>query len=333
MKLENLEKSSITDINYYLSKFYKVIWIPLHLLIFYLVAYHLYMYAHLWMEFSEKEQGRTLLAICIYLTFNFTSLFVLIKCKSNPGRILEQKFDPIDKRFTKEELNRMSQSMKGLLSCSHLTQQDIMKTLDTEGNTSTKKCLKCNDLKPLSMSHCSTCDKCVYKLDHHCPWLNRCIAHNNLRFFISLLVFGTTVCFCNGVLIFTSRYSDYYSENLWKCRILTYLSFLSTYGLAPYTLLEVYINAKGRTFLELLAGINKKKAKPKFKYGENWREHFYLFQGTWWPILGIIFPYFLKSPVTGLEYSFVKNDNEPDNFIENTFEPLFRVTKKSNNQT
>ena len=27
--------------------------------------------------------------------------------------------------------------------------------------------------------HCTKCDRCVYKLDHHCDWMNNCIAEGN----------------------------------------------------------------------------------------------------------------------------------------------------------
>ena len=32
--------------------------------------------------------------------------------------------------------------------------------------------------------HCSVCHKCVYMLDHHCIWFNKCIGQFNLKYFI-----------------------------------------------------------------------------------------------------------------------------------------------------
>ena len=31
-----------------------------------------------------------------------------------------------------------------------------------------RKCLKCTNFKPLRAHHCSICDKCVLRMDHHC---------------------------------------------------------------------------------------------------------------------------------------------------------------------
>jgi DHHC palmitoyltransferase len=36
--------------------------------------------------------------------------------------------------------------------------------------------------------HCTICNKCVVGFDHHCVWLNCCIAAANYRHFFNLLV-------------------------------------------------------------------------------------------------------------------------------------------------
>ena len=125
--------------------------------------------------------------------------------------------------------------------------------------------------------------------------------------------------------------TDYYTSNLWRCRILLIINLILTYGLAPYCLCEIYVNAKGRTFLEVIGEISKDILKPKYKYGANWREHFYLIQGSWWPSVALIFPYMFGPPITGLEYSFMRQETEPESFIETTFEPLITHFKKLNN--
>jgi hypothetical protein len=35
-------------------------------------------------------------------------------------------------------------------------------------------CPKCNCIKPPRAHHCSTCGRCIVKMDHHCPWVNNC---------------------------------------------------------------------------------------------------------------------------------------------------------------
>ena len=46
------------------------------------------------------------------------------------------------------------------------------------------KCVKCNCVKPPRSHHCSTCGRCVLKMDHHCPWMNNCIGLRNQKAFL-----------------------------------------------------------------------------------------------------------------------------------------------------
>jgi palmitoyltransferase ZDHHC2/15/20 len=55
-------------------------------------------------------------------------------------------------------------------------------------------CTKCKIWRPPRCHHCSTCGRCVLKMDHHCPWVNNCIGYNNLRYFILALSYLTIGC-------------------------------------------------------------------------------------------------------------------------------------------
>lgn len=49
-------------------------------------------------------------------------------------------------------------------------------------------CVQCLIRRPLRSKHCRRCGRCVAKHDHHCPWINSCVANNNLRHFFMYII-------------------------------------------------------------------------------------------------------------------------------------------------
>lgn len=67
----------------------------------------------------------------------------------------------------------------------------IEKKLDGTG----RWCRKCIKVKPDRCHHCRVCQRCVLKMDHHCPWINNCVGYYNYKFFFLFITYALLILF------------------------------------------------------------------------------------------------------------------------------------------
>lgn len=78
----------------------------------------------------------------------------------------------------------------GIVSSDRMT---VLPDIDDE--TKFRRTLPCQPCQVISRQaeHCERCDVCFEDIDHHCPWMNKCVAKGNLtEFYLFLaLTFGS----------------------------------------------------------------------------------------------------------------------------------------------
>jgi len=88
--------------------------------------------------------------------------------------------------------------------------KDIIRLAESGKFDMSRFCTTCVVRRPVRSKHCSVCNKCVAKFDHHCPFVGNCIGATNHKWFILYLVTVTA-----QLIIYCLATYQYYSKVCW----------------------------------------------------------------------------------------------------------------------
>lgn len=124
-------------------------------------------------------------------------------------------------------------------------------TLDSTGRH--RYCVKCKVWKPDRCHHCSACDKCYLRRDHHCVWFPGCIGYNNHKFFLHFLLYASVYAFWICIittwdLVVWFRAHSYERELLNVHLVCLWaLSAAATVALTAFCAFNIYLVCKNET--------------------------------------------------------------------------------------
>ncbi|KAL4988152.1 Palmitoyltransferase pfa3 [Aspergillus falconensis] len=120
-------------------------------------------------------------------------------------------------------------------------------------------CKKCQCPKPDRAHHCSTCKRCVLKMDHHCPWLATCVGLRNYKAFLLFLIYTSLFCWVDfavsAIWIWTEVFNDTrYMDGILPVNVvlLSILGGIIGLVLTGFTAWHISLATRGLTTIECL---------------------------------------------------------------------------------
>lgn len=141
-------------------------------------------------RFAHHVVWYSIMAVGAFLTI-LDLMFLFVTSSRDPGIVPRNSKPPeLDEAFdvttpSMEWVNGRTPHLKLPRTKDVLVNGHIVKV---------KYCDTCLLYRPPRVSHCSICNNCVQRFDHHCPWVGQCIGIRNYRFFFMFISTSTILC-------------------------------------------------------------------------------------------------------------------------------------------
>ncbi|KAG8378083.1 hypothetical protein BUALT_Bualt08G0101100 [Buddleja alternifolia] len=228
--------------------------VTLLLLIVPVIIFCVFVARHLRHEFSSYNAGYAIMIVAIVFTIHVLVLLLLTSAR-DPG-IVPRNAHPPEEEFRYDSSASVEVGGRQTPSLQFPRTKEVM----VNGlPVRVKYCDTCMLYRPPRCSHCSICNNCVERFDHHCPWVGQCIGLRNYRYFFCFVSSATLLCIYVFAIcaLYIKILMDDHQGTVWKAMkespasvvLMTYC-FISLWFVGGLTGFHLYLISTNQTTYE-----------------------------------------------------------------------------------